>query len=240
VDFVDLIQCHDIEFGDLNQIVDETIPALRAVVDEGKARFVGITGLPLKVFREVIARAEVDTILSYCHYSLNDTTLETLIPFVDERNVGLISASPLSMGLLTQRGAPDWHPAPDEIKSACRRAAQHCQSKGASVEKLAVQFALRNPRIATTLVGSSQSENIEKNVRWLDEPVDEELLREIERFCFPSKISRGPVAAPRTTINGANRRRRCSDREILSSTKEFRRFKRSPRGEVRADSNCGL
>lgn len=151
-----------------------------------------MTGLPLKVFREVIARAEIDTILSYCHYSLNDTTLETLISFVDEHDVGIISASPLSMGLLTQRGAPDWHPAPDEIKSACRRAVQHCQSKGASIEKLAVQFSLRNPRIATTLVGTSKSENIEKNVCWFDEPVDEQLLAEVEAILFPIKNQTWP------------------------------------------------
>lgn len=196
VNFVDLIQCHDIEFGDLNQIIEETLPALREVVRAGKARFVGVTGLPLKVFREVIARGEVDSILSYCHYSLNDTTLETLLPELEENGVGIISASPLSMGLLTERGAPDWHPAPDEIKAACRRAVEYCQNRGASIEKLAVQFALANPRIATTLVGTSKAENIEKNVRWLEEPLDGELLREIEAILAPVKNQTWPSKRP--------------------------------------------
>ncbi|BCM88244.1 pyridoxal 4-dehydrogenase [Abditibacteriota bacterium] len=196
VDYVDLIQCHDIEFGDLNQIVEETLPALRAVVQGGKARFVGITGLPLQVFREVIARAEVDTILSYCRYSLNDTALESLIPVLQEKGTGIISASPLSMGLLTQRGAPDWHPAPEEIKTACRLAAQHCQSKGASLEKLAVQFAVANPNIATTLVGTSKAENIASNVKWLNEPLDEELLREVEAILAPIKDQTWPSGRP--------------------------------------------
>lgn len=187
VETVDIIQCHDIEFGDLNQIVEETLPALRAVVQSGKTRFVGITGLPLKVLREVVARTEVDTILSYCHYSLNDTTLESLLPELQEKNIGIISASPLSMGLLTRRGAPEWHPAPEAIKAACRLAVEHCQSKGASIEKLAVQFALANPRIATTLVGTSNAENIESNVQWLEEPLDEELLSEVEELLAPVK-----------------------------------------------------
>lgn len=192
VECVDIIQCHDIEFGDLNQIVDETLPALRAVVVQGKARFVGITGLPLKVFREVVARAPVDTILSYCHYSLPDTTLETLIPVALERGTGLINASPLSMGLLTSRGAPHWHPAPDPIQSACRRAARHCQNRGASIEKLAIQFALANKSFATTLVGTSRADQIAQNVRWLSEPIDEALLREVQETLLPIKNQTWP------------------------------------------------
>ena len=187
LDYVDIIQCHDIEFDDLNQVIHETLPALREVVKAGKARFVGITGLPLHVFQRVIEQAKVDTILSYCHYSLNDTTLESLLGTLEERGVGIISASPLSMGLLTSRGAPKWHPATPEIKNACHRAAQFCSEKGASIEKLAIQFAVANPRIATTLVGTSKADNIKKNVRWIEEPLDEELLAEVEAILSPIK-----------------------------------------------------
>jgi L-galactose dehydrogenase len=184
---IDIIQCHDIEFGDLNQIVEETLPALREVVNAGKARFVGITGLPLHVFREIISRAEVDTILSYCRYSLNDTALETLLPLLTAKEIGIISASPLSMGLLTQRGAPTWHPAPAEVKAACHQAVLYCQQKGVSLEKLAVQFALANTHIATTLVGTSKAVHIQNNVHWLEETPDEELLSEVEAILAPIK-----------------------------------------------------
>ena len=185
IETVDLIQCHDIEFGDLNQIVEETLPALREVVKSGKARFVGVTGLPLKVFREVVSRATIDTILSYCHYSLNDTSLENEVSFLEQSGVGIISASPLSMGLLTRRGSPDWHPAPGAIREKCREAALFCQARGTSIEKLAIGFSLQNPRIATTLVGTSKAENIAQNVAWLDEPLDGELLGEVKAILAP-------------------------------------------------------
>ncbi|NQU42326.1 aldo/keto reductase, partial [bacterium] len=68
VNYIDLIQVHDMEFGDVDQIIQETIPALRKVQEQGKVRFVGITCLPLKLFPYVIDRVEVDTIQSYCHY----------------------------------------------------------------------------------------------------------------------------------------------------------------------------
>src|SRR5260370_5441890 len=129
VDYIDLIQCHDIEFGSLDQGVHETLPALRKVREQGKVRFIGITGYPLRIFRSVLERTEVDTILSYCRYSLNDTALEELSPYLQQKEVGIISASPLSMGLLTERGAPSWHPPPEALNAASARAAQHCRGK---------------------------------------------------------------------------------------------------------------
>src|SRR6266550_3254829 len=47
VDHIDVIQCHDIEFGSLDQVVNETVPALGKLQQAGKVRFVGVTGLPL-------------------------------------------------------------------------------------------------------------------------------------------------------------------------------------------------
>ena len=82
VDHIDVIQCHDIEYVSLDQIVDETIPALRQVQKSGKVGFVGITGFPLAIYPAIMDRIEVDTILSYAHYSMNDTTLGGLIPYL--------------------------------------------------------------------------------------------------------------------------------------------------------------
>ena len=182
VDHIDLIQCHDIEFGSLDQVVEETLPALARVREQGKARFIGITGLPLNIFRQVLDRAPVDTILSYCHYSLNDTTLAGLVPYLKEKGVGVITASPLAMGLLTPTGPPDWHPAPEELKTACRRAAELCASRGADISRLALQFAVANEELDTVLVGTANPENLRKNVAWIEEPLDQELLAEVREI----------------------------------------------------------
>jgi L-galactose dehydrogenase len=185
VDYLDLIQCHDIEFGSLDQVVQETLPALHKVRDQGKARFIGITGYPLAMFRTVLERAAVDTILSYCHYALNDTALEGLIPYLTEKGVGIINASPLSMGLLTERGAPEWHPAPAPLKAACAQAAEQCRSRGSDIAQLALQFALSHPSIATTLVGTASPENLRKNVAWSEHSPDLTLLAEVQAILAP-------------------------------------------------------
>ena len=185
VDVIDLIQVHDIEFGSLDQVVEETLPALRKLREAGKVRFIGITGYPLKSFRNVLDRAEVDTILSYCRYSLNDTALAQFLPYLQEQGTGIISASPLSMGLLTQRGAPAWHPAPEALKAACIRAAEHCDRRGADLSKLALQFSVAQPAITTTLVGTASVENLKKNAAWIEEPLDEGLLTEVLKILDP-------------------------------------------------------
>jgi L-galactose dehydrogenase len=192
VDTLDLIQCHDIEFGSLDQIVEETLPALRKVQAQGKVRFIGITGLPLKAFEVIMEQAEIDTILSYCRYELNDTSLAELIPALQAKNIGIISASPLGMGLLTERGAPEWHPAPAEIKAACAQAAAYCRRQGVDIAQLAIQFSLANPDIATTLVSTANPRNIAKNVVWLETPLDQALLTEVQAILAPIKNQTWP------------------------------------------------
>ena len=121
IEHIDIVVCHDIEHGSLTQIIDEAIPALREVVRLGKARFIGVSGLPLKVLTEVVSRTEIDAVLSYCHNTLSDTTLLDLLPEFEHRGVGVINASPMGMGRSTDRGPPDWHPAPVELREACSR-----------------------------------------------------------------------------------------------------------------------
>jgi L-galactose dehydrogenase len=185
VSHVDMLLCHDIEFGNLNQIVEETLPALRRIVAAGKARFVGITGLPLKMFPAVMDRAAVDVMISYCHYELNDTSLEGLLPYLTGKGVGVISASPLGMGLLTDGGLPAWHPAPQRIKACCAAAAAHCRAKGSDIARLALQFALSRPEIATTLVGMATPEEIAQNVKSMSLPMDRQLLMEVQGILSP-------------------------------------------------------
>lgn len=196
IDYVDIIQCHDIEFGDLDQVVCETLPALEKIREAGKARLIGITGLPLHIFKYVLDRTDVDTVLSYCHYALNDQSLADLIPFLKSKNVGIINASPLSMRLLTQEGPPEWHPAPKEIKEACAQATAFCKEKGVDIAQLALQFSLQHEGIATTLVGTASKENLKKNVSWASQPMDEALLDEVLKILAPIHNKTWPSGRP--------------------------------------------
>ena len=191
VEYIDLINVHDIEFqaalpGGLQKVVDETLPALVELRQKGVVGHVGITDLQPENLKWVIEHSEegtVESILNFCHYSLNDTLLTEYLDFFEQHGVGVINASPLSMGLLSQRGAPDWHPATQALRDACARAAAYCQEKGYPIEKLAVQFSTSlNPRIATTLFSSANPQNVLKNISYVSEPMDEQLVQEVQQL----------------------------------------------------------
>ena len=184
-DYVDILYLHDIEFVPADIIVEEALPALNRLKEQGKIRFAGICGLPLALFEKVLSLADVDAIISYCHYSLNDTSLLGLLPLLEERKVGLVNASPLSMGLLNTRQVPDWHPASKEIQEICKQAAEFCKQNGADIAELAVQFSTANPFIPTTLVSTANPDNIRKNAQWVSNPIDQELLTEVLNILAP-------------------------------------------------------
>ena len=183
IDYIDIINVHDVEFADLHQVVEETLPALVQLRDKGVVRHVGITDLQPENLKWVIENSEpgtVESVLSFCHYCLNDDLLTEYLDFFEAHGVGVINASPLSMGLLSQRGTPAWHPAPQALKDACRRAAAYCTEKGYPIEKLAMQFSTSlNPRIASTLFGSANPANVLKNIAYVNEPIDTELVKEV-------------------------------------------------------------
>lgn len=188
VDYIDLINVHDIEFADLDQVCGETLPALVDLRKRGWVRHIGITNLNLRHFRYVIEHVPegtVESILSFCHYTLNDDSLVDYLDFFASHHVGVINASPYSMGLLTHQGAPQWHPATAALQRLTRKAVDYCQSKGVSIEQLAVSYSTANPRIATTLFSSTNPENVLKTIRYADTPVDTELLREIRDMLEP-------------------------------------------------------
>lgn len=185
VEHVDFIQVHDMEFGRMDQIIEETLPALRDVQRAGKARFVGVTCLPVRLFRQVLEKTEVDQVQSYCHYCLHDTALADLLPLFAERGIAVFNSAPLAMRLLSNSGPPDWHPAPPALLEPCAKAAQWCREHGSSLSKLALQFAVACGEIPTHIVGTARPDRVIENIRHIEEPLDHELLARVLEILRP-------------------------------------------------------
>lgn len=191
IDYIDIINVHDVEFADLHQVVNETLPALVSLREKGVVRHVGITDLQPENIRWVIEHSEpgtVESVLCFCHYCLNDDMLLDYLDFFEQHGVGVINASPLSMGLLSRRGAPDWHPAPEALKEACRRASDYCTQHDYPIEKLAMQYSTSlNPRITSTLFSSANPANVLKNIAYISEPYDEQLAEDVRAIIGDQK-----------------------------------------------------
>ena len=187
-DHLDIILCHDIEFVPMQQIVDETIPALKKIQQSGKVRFIGISGYPQKVFRFICEQADVDCVLSYNQYTLQNTRFATeSVPYLKAKGVGVMNAGPFSARLLTNAPLPAWLKEPEPVKAAARRAAEHCAKNGCDIAKLALQYACAHPDIATTVAGSANPDNIRNWAKWLAESLDESLLNDVLAIFEPVK-----------------------------------------------------
>jgi aryl-alcohol dehydrogenase-like predicted oxidoreductase len=187
-DHLDIVLCHDIEFVPMQQIVDETIPALRKAQQAGKVGSIGFSGYPMKIFKFVLDQTDVDCVLSYNQYTLQNTRFaDEMVPWLKSKNVGVMNAGPFSARLLTNAPLPAWLKEPEEVKAAARKAAELCAKRGDDIARLALQFSIAHPDITTTIAGSANPKNIRNWAKWAAEPMDADLLRDVQAIFAPVK-----------------------------------------------------
>ncbi len=192
-DYIDLLQVHDVEFGSIEQIVNETLPAIARLKDAGKVRLIGVTGYWPGLLARILREVPVDTVLNYCHSNLlmNDMDVE-LTPTAEQLGVALLNASPLHMGLLSGGTVAAWHPAPVSVKDAAAKIAALCQAHGVRPAVVALNHCLRHPVVATTLVGFRGVDEIDDAMLALNDVHAPELMEQIRLLARPVMNSTWP------------------------------------------------
>ncbi|MBN2377566.1 MAG: aldo/keto reductase [Sedimentisphaerales bacterium] len=180
-DYVDVYQIHDVEFGLEKQVIEEAIPAAREVVASGKARYVGITGLPVHYLKKIAEQVEIDTILSWGHYNLVADELDTVLrPVALRRGFGLLNSSPWLQRLLTEQGPLSWQSSPQVVHRVVPEIIRVCRRYGMDIADVALRHCLDYPHVATTISGMSKLRHAQKNIETLELQIDPTLFREIE------------------------------------------------------------
>jgi L-galactose dehydrogenase len=225
--YIDCVQIHDPEFAPSLAQIMATLEALRFAMRQGWCRSIGLTGYPLAVQHQIMEASLkrfginlFDRSLTYCHFNLHDTSLvlrplpsieQTFFEYCKEQKIAVLVAAPLSMGLLTTQGPPSWHPAPAELKAACKSAAEVCDSHGVDISTLALLFALSNPQLPCTILGMKsvdevmQAQSVANRLQDLDpllmftqDRVLEAVLTEQEKACL--KTIRDPEHGPFASV----------------------------------------
>lgn len=187
-DYVDVYQVHDVEFGEKRQILEETIPAALEVKKSGKARYIGITGLPVRYLRHISEQVEVDTILSWGHYNLVEDEMDTFLTnFCRDKQIGLINASPLHQRLLTTKGPPDWHRSPKEVLNIQPELVSICKKYDVNISDVAMKFCMDYPYVSTTVVGMSKRRHVEENLKAIDFEIPKDLFGKLSKIVKPIK-----------------------------------------------------
>ena len=187
-DYVDLFQLHDIEFVTKEQLLNEAIPAIEKIKASGKARFIGISGLPVRYLATIAKEVALDTVLSWAHYNLlQDEINNELVPLSKEKNFGLMNAAPLLQRILSDAKVPEWHNAPKEMIAVQPALLKICQKYGVRLSDVAMRYAMDHPDIATTIVGMNSLSNIEQNLSAIDFKIPAGILEEMEIVIAPIK-----------------------------------------------------
>jgi len=200
-DYVDLMQLHDIEFGTKEQVLNEAIPALYEIKKSGRARYIGITGLPVNYLAEIARQVDIDTILSWAHYNLlQDEINKELVPLSKERDLGLMNAAPLLQRILSDASIPSWHNAPAGMQAMQVPLQACCAKYGLKLSDVAIAFATAHPDISSTIIGMCDTVNVSNNIKALETQIPKELLEEIEILVAPVKNSMWFEGMPENNI----------------------------------------
>ncbi len=195
--YVDLLQVHDIEFGPIEQVIEETLPAMRRLQEQGKVRFVGVTGYWPGLLARVARATPVDTVLNYCHSNLlMDDMDAALAGPCRELGVGLMNASPLHMGLLGGATVPAWHPAPDAVRAAAAEVVELCRAHAVEPATVALRACLAHRSVASTFMGFQSIEQVDRALDALHFETPAQLAEAIRAIVAPVHNRTWPSGLP--------------------------------------------
>jgi aryl-alcohol dehydrogenase-like predicted oxidoreductase len=179
-DHVDLYQCHRY---DEQTPLEETMAALTEVVAAGKARCIGFSEWPVQRIEESLALPGVARwVSSQPQYSMIWRGPEAeVIPLCEREDISQIVWSPLAQGVLTGKYLPGAAPPPDSraasdemnefigwlledrVLEAVQRLPPIAEGLGISLAQLALAWVLRQPNVASAIVGASRPEQVHAN-----------------------------------------------------------------------------
>ncbi|MFF1251806.1 aldo/keto reductase [Pseudarthrobacter sp. NPDC058329] len=177
-DYVDIFQLHDVEFVPLGPVLGEGFATIQKLKDEGKCRFVGMSGYPIHTIERVMRETDVDVVLTYAKATLLDGSLaDRIIPVAAEEGVGVINAAAVAVGLLTPGGTAfgNDHPASSAIINSALAMRTLAAERGVDISFIANQYSMWRSGASTTVIGTSKIKNLCSAITACSEPLVSEL-----------------------------------------------------------------
>ena len=162
------------------------VEVLRDLKDEGVIEHLGVAGGPIDMEIRYVETGLFEAVITHNRYTLVDRSAEPLLDVAAERGVALLNAAPYGSGILAK--GPDayaryaYEEAPQEMVERVRAMQEACREFGVPLAAAALQFSMRDPRVASTIVGMTRPERVEQTLELAAEPVPEELWERLDRL----------------------------------------------------------
>ncbi|WP_308637457.1 aldo/keto reductase [Paenibacillus silvisoli] len=169
-DHIDLLQLHDVEKKPYDVIMNEAVPALQKLREDGKIRFLGVTGRDLDLLKRYMETDVFDSVQFYARYMLLDySAAKEIIPLAKEKNIAVINGSVLGMGLLADAPAQFLD---EEIRAEAAKRMEKLaflrRTEPKGLIEPGMRFSLQNPDIHVTLTGTASSRSLRANISYCD------------------------------------------------------------------------
>ncbi|MEU8639425.1 aldo/keto reductase [Amycolatopsis sp. NPDC048633] len=174
---LDTVLVHDPDAA-VDLVLEETLPALRELRDEGVLRAIGVGTTSVATARRLVPH--VDVVMIAGAWSLTRREAAPLLDECLDAGVEVLAAAPFDSGLLaTDSPAADarylYRAASAEVVELARRMADVCRDHGVSLPQAALWFPLRHPAVSTVVAGMRTAAEVHRNLRLMARPVPEAL-----------------------------------------------------------------
>ena len=188
LDHLQLVHLHDPEYCDLDEVMGSggAIDTLFALRDEGMIGHVGLAAGRVDVMEQCLRQADFEVLLSHNRHTLVNRNANKLIDLAGSKGIGVLNASPYGSGILA-RGTKEYpryayQQANDMIVEMVRQIENICDGYGIPIGSAALQYSMRDPRVASTVVGISKPERIQQNLDFATVEMPDSIWPELEKI----------------------------------------------------------
>ncbi len=186
VDRVQVLHLHDPEHAsDIGEISRPggALSEMMRMKEEGLAAAVGLAAGRIDIMMPMLRDWDFDVLITHNRYTLVNRNAEPMIELARSRGVSVLNAAPYASGALA-KGASNhrryvYQEASDSMLEPIRRVEAVCARHGIPPGAAALQFSLRDPRIASTICGVSRPERVAETLAWAAWPISEDAWREL-------------------------------------------------------------
>lgn len=186
LDTLQIVYLHDVEYCDEQELTGPggAVDVLRDYRERGVIQHLGLAAGPIDVMLRWLDLAEWECVISHNRYTLLDRSAEPLIRACQERRIAFVNAAPYGSGMLAK--GPSRYPrymyadAPDELVMRAIALEKTCERAGVPLAAAALQFSLRDTRIASTIVGMTKPQRLAETTALGQCAIPETLWAELE------------------------------------------------------------
>ena len=184
-----IVYLHDPEHISFEEAMQPGGPVevLQQCKEEGLIAHLGVAGGPIDMMMRFVETGLFETAISHNRYTLLNREAEPLWELCARRGVAALNAAPYGSGLLAK--GPEAYPrymysqASPELLQRAGRMVEACARHGLPLAAAALQFSLRDTRVASTIVGITRPERLNETLKLAQQPVPDELWGELDAIC---------------------------------------------------------